>query len=98
MNWDCASCSTTMVMEKTRPVTEIIALAMVERRPRAPSGPPWKTNGISWEMLRSSHGSTQESTRAANTMTKGSTQNGRQIRCHRLGWSRRGTDPRRRSR
>lgn len=32
-----------MVIEKTRPVTEMIAEAIVPSRLRAPSGPPWKT-------------------------------------------------------
>ncbi len=42
VNWLLASCMTTMVIEKTRPVTEIIALAMVLRRLRAESALPLK--------------------------------------------------------
>jgi hypothetical protein len=37
------SCSTTSVMEKTRPVTEIVAEAMTPSTSRAASGPPSKT-------------------------------------------------------
>lgn len=41
-----ASCMTTIVIEKTRPVTEIIALAMVPSTLRAPAGPPGKAMPI----------------------------------------------------
>ena len=43
--WLEASCSTTIVIEKTRPVTEIIAPAIVESTVRAPSIPPGKSSG-----------------------------------------------------
>ena len=42
MNWLLASCMTTIVIEKTRPVTEIIALAIVLSRLRAESALPPK--------------------------------------------------------
>ena len=42
LNWLLASCMTTMVIENTSPVTEIIALAMVLSRLRAESAFPPK--------------------------------------------------------
>lgn len=40
--WLLASWMTTIVMENTRPVTEIIAPAMLPSMSRAPLGPPGK--------------------------------------------------------
>ena len=42
VNWLLASCMTTIVIEKTRPVSEIIALAIVLSRLRAESTLPLK--------------------------------------------------------
>ncbi len=82
VNWLLASCSTTIVIEKTRPVTEIMALAMVLSRLRAPSGPPSKTNGTCSASAESSAGRTRPRTKAETTMAVGTAQNGCQRRVH----------------
>ncbi len=94
VNCDWASWSTTMVIEKTSPVTEIIALAMVERRLRAPSGPPSKMYGTSKVNVPSTHGRTTARASAPRTIARGSTQKGRHSRCHGPGRSSCGTEPR----
>jgi hypothetical protein len=71
VNCDWASWSTTMVIEKTSPVTEIIALAMVERRLRAPSGPPSKMYGTSKVNVPSTHGRTTARASAPRTIARG---------------------------
>lgn len=43
LNWLLASCRMTIVIENTRPVIEIMPVAILPNNPRAPLGPPWKT-------------------------------------------------------
>ena len=75
MNWLLASCSTTIVIEKTSPVTEIIAPAIVESTDRAPSGPLSNASGIvptPW----STSGRPIPRTTASTHQVAGTTQNG----------------------
>lgn len=76
LNWLLASCMTTMVMEKTRPVTEIIALATVPSTLRAPAGPPGKATPIWWWRAASSRGRMKPSDTAAGVARAGITQKG----------------------
>lgn len=95
VNWLKASCSTTMVMEKTRPVTEIMAEAITPSTSRAPSGPPWKTYCSRVSPSVSSHcGSRIPNTTAARTQAAGCAQNGFHIRSHRVRVGTSGISPR----
>lgn len=85
VNWLLASWSTTIVIENTRPVTEIIAEAIVPSRARAPSGPPWKSQGTEPLRLRSRAGRAIPSSPEPTVSATGRTQNGSHSRRHGLG-------------
>ena len=82
VNWLLASCMTTMVIEKTSPVTEIMALAMVLSRLRADSAPPPKRYGRSSVSAASMRGSNRPAATARAQIIDGSTQKGPQSRSH----------------
>lgn len=71
-NWPAASCSATIVIEKTSPVTEIMAEVIEERKLRALAGPPGNSIGV--VMGRSSCPRTRASATATVTHTAGTTQ------------------------
>lgn len=84
-----------MVMEKTRPVTEIMAEAVVPSTSRAPSGPPWNTYRSRVTPSSSSHcGSRMPSTTEAITQAAGIAQKGFHIRFQRVTAGTSGISPR----
>ena len=64
-NWLLVSWSTTMVIENTRPVNEIIDVMIAESSARAPSGPPVKRKGTFSEVSSHSSSAVRESPRRA---------------------------------
>lgn len=95
LNWLLTSCRTTSVMEKMRPVTEIVEDEMVPSTSRAASGPPSNTNSRAGsDSPRSQVGMRKPRMRAAATLTAGIAQKGRQSWSHLVSRGMSGTEPR----
>ena len=83
------------MIEKTRPVTEMVAEAMTPSTSRAASGPPENTKKNGSLASRASNvGTITPAARAATTATAGIIQNGPQSRCQRVSRGTSGTAPR----